>query len=230
MKKLLAILLLSSLTVFAAGCSGGSETTNTATSATSNTATNTTTATSTSPASHNDAPDAAPHGQDGSATTGNHAGGTASGDTPASVRAAFPDAQSITTQHKDISASQVSTIEKDTNTKVAERDHHSYLAFSTTGGARKQIGAATVVEANGKEMVVVYESRNGVPYIKEVRAEGVPQSFLDQFKGKGHDDKFQLGGDLKANGADDATARAAAAAIRQDAVIMQTLYGGKHSH
>jgi hypothetical protein len=79
-------------------------------------------------------------------------------------------------------------------------------------------------------MVVIYESRNGVPYIREVRAEGVPQAFLDGFKGKGHDDKFQVGGDVKANGADEATARAVAAAIRQDAVIMQTLYGGKHSH
>ena len=66
--------------------------------------------------------------------------------------------------------------------------------------------------------------------IREVRAEGMPQAFLDGFKGKGHDDKFQIGGDLKSGGADEATATSVSAAIRQDAVIMQTLYGGKHSH
>jgi hypothetical protein len=114
--------------------------------------------------------------------------------------------------------------------KVADKDHHSYLGFSAAGGTRKQTGAATVVKANGKEIVIVYESRNGVPYIREVRAEGMPQAFLDGFKGMGHDDKFQVGGDVKANGVDEATARAVAAAIRQDSVIMQTLYGGEHSH
>jgi len=159
-----------------------------------------------------------------------HTSGTTGDDVPAIVRAALTDATSVTTQHKDLSASQVSTIERETNTKIKDTDHHSYLGFSTGNGARKQTGAATVVEANGKQMVIVYESRNGIPYIKEVRAEGMPQAFLDQFKGKGHDDKFQIGLDIKANGADDQTARAAADAIRQDAVIMQTLYGGAHSH
>ncbi len=67
---------------------------------------------------------------------------------------------------------------------MADKDHHSYLAFSTSGGSRKQVGAATVVEAAGKQMVIVYESRNGVPYIREVRVEGVAQAFLDGFKGR----------------------------------------------
>ena len=175
---------------------------------------------------------ASPATNTGGGNTANtaHTSGTTGDDVPAIVRAALTDATSVTTQHKDLSASQVSTIERETNTKIKDTDHHSYLGFSTGNGARKQTGAATVVEANGKQMVIVYESRNGIPYIKEVRAEGMPQAFLDQFKGKGHDDKFQIGLDIKANGADDQTARAAADAIRQDAVIMQTLYGGAHSH
>lgn len=217
MKKLTGIVLLFSLA--AAACSGGGEQGG---KTTTNTASSTATTTTATPSPAGDASSTGAESHSGS--------GAANSDAPAGVRAALPDAQTITTQHKDISDPQMVSIEKETGMKVADRDHHSYLAFSTAGGTRKQTGAATVVEANGKEMVVIYESRNGVPYIREVRAEGVPQAFLDGFKGKGHDDKFQVGGDVKANGADEATARAAAAAIRQDAVIMQTLYGGKHSH
>ncbi|MBA3242794.1 MAG: hypothetical protein H0T60_16340 [Acidobacteria bacterium] len=219
MKKLAGIVLLVSLAVAVAACSGGGEQGGT-----------TTTRNTTNSAAANTGTSASPVGAASSNGADSPGGGAANSDAPASVRAALPDAQSITTQHKDISDSQVASIEKETGTKVADKDHHSYLAFSTAGGTRKQTGAATLVKANGKELVVIYESRNGVPYIREVRAEGIPQAFLDQFKGKGHDDKFEVGGDLKTGGADDATARAAAAAIRQDAVIMQTLYGGKHSH
>jgi hypothetical protein len=151
-------------------------------------------------------------------------------DIPASVRAAFPDAQSITKQHRDITPAQIAEIEKAAGSKLDETDHHSYLAFSTSGGARKQIGAATVVEVDGKQWVVVYESRNGLPYIKEVRADGVAQAFLDQFKGKSHDDKFQIGQDLKAQGVDGAKAKETADAIHRDILTMQTLYGSAHSH
>jgi len=166
----------------------------------------------------------------GSTSDASHATAKADDEVPAIVRAALSDAQSITKQHKDISASQIAEIEKDSGTKIKDADHHSYLGFSTTGGTRKQTGAATVVEADGKEMVIVYESRKGLPYITEVRAEGVPQAFLAQFKGKGHDDKLQIGQDLKAHGLNEATARAAAGAIRQDTRIMQALYGGAHTH
>lgn len=229
MRRIIITAIVGIVAAFSAACSSGEATRNTPTNtATTNTAT-TNTATTAPPAAHTDAPGTAPHGHNESAGAGTHSG-AASSDVPANVRAVFPDAQSVTTQHKDISASQVTTIEKETNKKIADKDHHSYLAFSTTSGVRKQVGAATVVKANGKDMVIVYESRSGVPYIKEVRADGVPQAFLDQFKGKGHDDKFQIGRDLKTGGVDDATARAAADAIRQDAVIMQTLYGGAHSH
>ena len=200
MRKLLYITLVVALSTFVTACSGAGEK-----GAGSNT-------TATAPP----------------ATTGTSGGGTS--DAPPAVRAALPDAQSITAQHKDLSASQVSEIEKETGTKIKETDHHSYLGFSTAGGARKQIGAATLVNAGGKEMVILYESREGSPYIKEVRAAGVAQAFLDQFKGKGHDDKLQIGQDIKAQGVDEATAKAAADAIRQDTRIMQTLYGGAHTH
>jgi hypothetical protein len=151
-------------------------------------------------------------------------------DAPASVKAVFPDAQSFTKQHKDIPKDAIADIEKDTGGKVPDTDHHSYLAFSTTGGARRQIGAATVVKANGKDIVIVYETKEGLPAIKEVRADGVPAPFLTQFAGKGHDDKFAVGGDIKTNGVDEATAKAIAQAVRIDSMTMQTLYGAAHSH
>lgn len=151
-------------------------------------------------------------------------------DAPASVKAAFPDAQSFTKQHKDIPKDAIADIEKDTAGKVPDTDHHSYLAFSTTGGARKQIGAATIVKAGGKDLVIVYESKEGSPVIKEIRAEGVPSPFLAQFAGKGHDDELTVGKDLKASGVDDATAKAMAQAIRIDVLTMQALYGAAHGH
>lgn len=154
-----------------------------------------------------------------------------SGDeTPAQVKAAFPGAQSFTTQHKDVPANAVAEIEKNTGGKVPAKDHHSYLAFSTTGGKRTQIGAATIVKAGGRDVVIIYENKDGSPAIKEVRSEGVPAPFLAQFAGKGHDDDLLIGADLKANGADEATAKAIADAVRVDQATMQALYGKAHDH
>ena len=208
---ILAIALSVSLGLTAVGCS----TTNT----TTNTAATTTTANKT-----------AANANTTVATNGDEGHGAASDEIPATVKAAFTDTQSFTKQHKDIPKDAVANIEKETGGKVPDTDHHSYLAFSSTGGARKQVGAATVVKANGKEMVVVYENRGGMPVIKEVRADGVPGAFLTQFSGKGHDDKFQVGGDLKANGVDDVTAKAIAQAVRIDSMTMQTLFGAAHTH
>jgi hypothetical protein len=151
-------------------------------------------------------------------------------ETPAAVKAVFPDAQTITTQHKDIPADQIASIEKDTNSKVPDKDHHSYLAFSMANGARKQVGAATVVKAGGKDVVIVYENKDGFPVIKEIRAADVPAGFLAQFAGKGHDDDLLLGADIKANGAPDAQAKAITEAIRVDVLTMQALYGAAHKH
>lgn len=155
---------------------------------------------------------------------------TKSDEAPAAVKAVFPDAQSFTTQHKDVSDAQIASIEKDTGGKVPAKDHHSYLAFSTGGGARKQIGAATVVKVDGKDVVVVYDNKDGSPVIKEVRAEGVPGAFLTQFAGKGHDNDLLLGADIKANGANEAQAKAITDAVRIDVLTMQALYGAAHTH
>jgi len=207
--KILTIIGLSGAVGLAAACSSASNTTTTTTAnanrATTNTA-NTTVAGNTA---------TAPKKED---------------DAPALVKAAMPDANSFTTMHKDIPKDTILDIEKDTGGKVPDTDHHSYSAFSTTGGARKQIGAATIVKANGKDVVIIYENKNGSPAIKEVRSEGVPAPFLAQFAGKGHDDKFAVGGDIKANGVDDATAKAIAQAVRIDSLTMQSLYGASHAH
>ncbi|MEJ7848241.1 MAG: hypothetical protein WKF92_09155 [Pyrinomonadaceae bacterium] len=152
-------------------------------------------------------------------------------ETPALIKAALPDAQSFTTQHKDIPKEAITDIEKDTGAKVPDTDHHSYLAFSTAGGKRTQVGAATVVKAAGKDIVIIYDSKDGSPAIREVRAEGVSPEFLKQFAGKGHDDMFSVGNDIKvAVGVDDATAKAIAQAVRIDSMSMQTLYGSAHAH
>lgn len=211
MKKitLLSFVALSLVIGLAAACSSGS-----------NTTTNTTTANTTT----------ANQAKTNAANTANNAPPKTEDETPASVKAAFPDAQSFTKQHKDIPKDAIADIEKDTGAKVPDTDHHSYLAFSTTGGARKQIGAATIVKAGGKEMVVVYESKEGSPFIKEVRTDGVSPDFLKQFVGKGHDDKFTFGSQIKANGVDDATAKAIASAIAVDVMTMQALYGASHTH
>ena len=204
MKTILTLVLASSLAGFAAACSSSSETSNTTTP---------TTASNSAPANTTSAP-----GNTTKSTTGEEA--------PPNVRAAFPEAQSFAKEHKEMSAAQIAAIEKTAGSKVPDTDHHSYVAYSTSGGARKQIGAATVVEAGAKKMVVVYESRNNQPYIKEVRAEGLAPAFLDQFKGKSAEDKFQIGQDLKAQGTDEASAKAVATAIHVDVVTMRAIYGG----
>ena len=162
-------------------------------------------------------------------TNANHS--TKADETPAAVKAVFPDAQSINTQHRDVSDAQIAAIEKDTGSKVPAKDHHSYLAFSGgAGGARKQVGAATIVKVDGRDVVIVYDSKDGSPVIKEIRAEGVPAPFLAQFAGKGHDDDLLLGADIKASGASDAQAKAITEAVRVDVLTMQALYGAAHKH
>jgi len=213
MRKIIIIAIISMLAALSAACGKTEETGSNATTgkATTNVAPPTT-------SGNTSAPEASKPG---------HA---ADENIPAAVKAVFADAQSFTKQHKDIFTSQSAMIERESGSKVPDTDHHSYLAFSSSGGARKQIGAATLVKAGGKEITIVYESREGKPYIKEVRAEGVAQGFLEQFKGKGHDDKFQPGGDLKAQGVDEAMAKAIAAAVHVDILTMQALYGGPDVH
>lgn len=213
MRKIFAIAIIGLLAALSLACGKTEET---GTNATAGKAT-----TNTAPA---------PAPANTSAPEAGKAGHASDENIPSAVKAVFPDAQSFTKQHKDISSSQSAMIERESGSKVPDTDHHSYLAFSSAGGARKQIGAATLVKAGGKDVTIVYESREGKPYIKEVRAEGVSSAFLDQFKGKGHDDKFQVGSDLKAQGADEATAKAIAAAVHVDILTMQALYGGPDTH
>ncbi|MCY7374671.1 MAG: hypothetical protein LH472_01705 [Pyrinomonadaceae bacterium] len=205
--KLLTIVSLSAAIGLAAACSPAA-----------NTATSNTTGANTPAANTN------------TTTVANTTAPKTADETPASVKAAFPDAQSFTTQHKDLTKAQITEIENNSGGKITDTDHHSYLAFSTAGGTRKQIGAATVVKVNGKDVVVVYENKNGSPFINEVRSEGVPAAFLAQFKGKGHDDVVTFDEKIKPNGADAAMAEAMIAAIGADALAMQTLYGAAHSH
>ena len=210
MKQILILSLLAASLSIASACSSAPET------ATTNRAANTNTSVANTATTN--------------AANTNHASTTKTDETPAAVKAVFPDAQSITTQHKDVPADKIASIEKDTGSKVPDKDHHSYLAFSTTGGARKQIGAATIVKVDGKDVVIVYDSRDGSPVIKEIRTEGVPAAFLKQFAGKGHDDDLLLGADIKASGASDAQAKAITEAVRVDVLTMQALYGAAHTH
>ena len=94
----------------------------------------------------------------------------------------------------------------------------------------KQIGAATIVKANGKDIIIIYDNKDGRPFVKEIRADGVSNDFLRQFAGKNHDDKFQIGSDIKAVGVDEPLAKAIAEAVRVDAMTMQTLYGAPDKH
>ena len=206
MKQFLILSAIAAGLTFTAACSSAPET------ATTNRAANTNTTTS------------------NTATTANSGNTEKADETPAAVKAVFTDAQSFTTQHKDIPADKIASIEKDTASKVPDKDHHSYLAFSTTGGARKQIGAATIVKVDGKDVVIVYDSKDGSPVIKEIRAEGVPATFLAQFAGKGHDNDLLLGADIKASGANEAQAKAITEAVRVDVLTMQALYGSAHTH
>ncbi len=164
-------------------------------------------------------------------TAANNAAAPAKADEiPASVKAALPGAQTFTAMHKELTAAQIASIEKDTGGKVSEKDHHSYPGFSTANGTKTQIGAVTIVKAAGKEIVVIYENKDGSPSIKEIKAEGVPAGFLSQFAGKGHDDDLLLGADIKANGAKEDLAKAITDAVRIDVLSMQALYGKAHTH
>ena len=205
MKQILILSALAASLAFASACSSATETTTANKTATTNTTAANIAANNTANANKVD-------------------------DTPAAIKAVFPDAQSFTTQHKDVPADKIASIEKDTSSKVPDKDHHSYLAFSTAGGARKQIGAATIVKAGGKDVVIVYDNKDGSPVIKEIRTDGVPAPFLAQFAGKGHDNDLLLGADIKASGANEAQAKAITEAVRVDVLTMQALYGAAHKH
>lgn len=164
-------------------------------------------------------------------TAANNAAAPAKADEiPATVKAALPGAQTFTAMHKELTDAQIASIEKDSGGKLSDKDHHSYPGFSTANGTRTQVGSVTIVKAAGKEIIVIYENKDGSPVIREIKADGLPAGFLSQFAGKGHDDELRLGADIKANGATDDLAKAITDAVRIDVLSMQALYGKAHTH
>ncbi|MBI3652706.1 MAG: hypothetical protein HY231_16915 [Acidobacteria bacterium] len=157
-------------------------------------------------------------------------------ETPPAVKAAFPDAQSITELHKDLTAGQIATIEKESGAKLGDTDFHNYVAYGTKDGKRAQLGAATVVEVQGADepvqLVVVYSNDIAIKSVAAVKGSGdvVAPGFLAQFIGKDHDEKFHVGEDLKYSGSHKAAAEAVAHALKRDILAMQTLYGKAHGH
>ena len=157
-------------------------------------------------------------------------------DTPAAVKAAFPDAQTISKQHEDLSASQIASIEKGSGAKLGDTDFHSFVAYGTKDGKRAQLGAATLVDVTGAsepmQLVVVYTNDIEIKKVTPVKGSGDVASpmFLDQFVGKDHDQPFHVDKDIKYSGNNKAAAEAVAHALKRDILAMQTLYGKAHTH
>lgn len=161
----------------------------------------------------------------------------AAGDeTPAAIKAAFPDAQSISELHKDLTPKQITTIEKESGVKLGDTDFHNYVAFGMKDGKRAQLGAATVAEVQGAgepvQLVVVYTNDIAIRSITPIKGSGdfLSAAFLGQFAGKDHDEKFHVGEDLKYSGSNKTAAEAVAHALKRDILAMQTLYGKAHGH
>jgi len=154
---------------------------------------------------------------------------------PESVRAAFPGAQTFTTQHRDLSQADIAAIEKASGTRWSgDRDFHSYLAIGTKNGKRAQLGAATVVEnvSGAGDVTIAYDNDLKITKVTASKSgsDATSTGFLGQFVGKGHDDPIKLGQDIKYSGSDRATAAGITDAVRRVTQTMQRLYGKAHSH
>lgn len=163
-----------------------------------------------------------------------NSGGEASKDeVPAEVKAAFPDANMVTMQHKDLTAKQIESIEKDSGSKLSDKDFHSFIAHDS---AHKQVGTATMtnIEAAGGpvQLLVIYTNDGKIKKITPLKGSGdvVSAAFLDQFAGKDHDDAFHVDNDLKYDGANKDAALAVAHAVKRDVLAMHALYGKEHGH
>jgi hypothetical protein len=155
--------------------------------------------------------------------------------TPASVKAAFPNAQTFTTQHRDLSPADIAAIEKASGTRWSgDKDFHTYLAIGTKNGKRAQLGAATVVEnvTGAGDVTIAYDNDLKIMKVTTSKSgsDATSSDFLAQFVGKGHDDPIKLGQDIKYSGSDRATAAAITDAVRRATQTMQRLYGKAHSH
>lgn len=155
--------------------------------------------------------------------------------TPASVKAAFPTAQTFTQQHRDLSQADIAAIEKGSGTPWSgDKDFHAYLAIGTANGKRAQLGAATVIENVGGAGEVTIAYNNDLKITKvaasKTGSDATSSGFLSQFVGKGHDDPLTLGQDIKYSGSDRATAAAATDAVRRATHTIQRLFGKAHAH
>ena len=163
----------------------------------------------------------------------NSAGETSRDEVPVEVKAAFPDAQIVTLQHKNLTAKQISSVEKESGAKLADKDFHSFVAHDSS---HKRIGAATVTDAEAPggpvRLVVVYTNDGKISKVTSVKGSGdvVSPAFLDQFLGKSHDDAFHVGEDLRYDGSNKAAGEAVAHAVKRDVLAMHALYGKKHGH
>ncbi|GEM_PF-935498 len=157
-------------------------------------------------------------------------------DIPPEVKAAFPEAQTISKQHKDLTAGQIASIEKGSGSKLDDTDFHNYVAYGMEGGKRTQLGAATIVDIEGAgapmQLLVVYSNDIVIKKISVIKGSGDAASpaFLNQFAGKDHDQKFHVGADLKYSGSNKESAEAVAHALKRDILAMQALYGKAHTH
>ncbi|MEW6732875.1 MAG: hypothetical protein AB1489_16235 [Acidobacteriota bacterium] len=155
---------------------------------------------------------------------------------PSAVKAAFPEAQTISTQHKDLTPEQISSIEKNSGAKFTSNDFHSYIAYGSQGGKRTQLGAATLVDIEGTgepiQLVVVYSNDIVIKKVVPVKGNGdvTSPTFLNQFIGKDHDQAFQVGKDIKFSSKNQNAAQAVAHAVKRDILAMQAIYGKPHSH
>lgn len=163
----------------------------------------------------------------------NAAGGGHEDEVPAAVKAAFPEARSVHAEHKDLTAKQIASIEKDSGAKLEGADFHSFVAHDAS---EKQVGVATLTDVEGAggplRLLVLYTDEMKIKRVTPVEGGGdvASPAFLGQFEGLGHDDAFHVGEDLKYNGGNRAAAEAVARAVKRDVLAVQTLYGKKHGH
>lgn len=154
---------------------------------------------------------------------------------PATIKAAFPNAE-IKKQHKDLTPSQISSIEKGSGSKLNDTDVHTFVAYGTESGKHTQLGAATVADVSGAgepiQLAIIYTNDITIKKIAPIKGSSdvTYSTFLDQFAGKDHDQPFHVGQDIEYSGKNKNAAEAVAHALKRDILTMQMLYGNAHSH
>lgn len=152
---------------------------------------------------------------------------------PTEAKAAFPEAQTVTAQHKELTSEQIASIEKKSGAKLSGEDFHSFVAHDSS---RKQLGLATLTDVEGSgstvRLLVVYTNDLKVKKVTPVEGSGdvVSLAFLGQFAGKDHDQPFHVGEDVEYGGKNRVAAEAVAHALKRDVLAMQALYGKTHGH